>query len=82
MVAGLEAAVEVHQERMSGRVDHLKDPLLAHEAAEQQLRLTRVTLNFIHFLDLYNKLPPSNLAECFERGFTVSFKVLAHIEEH
>lgn len=36
MVAGLEAAVEVHQKRVSGRVDHLEDPLLAHEAVEAQ----------------------------------------------
>lgn len=36
VVAGLEAAVEVHQKRVSGRVDHLEDPLLAHEAVEEQ----------------------------------------------
>lgn len=34
VVAGLEAAVQAHQERVSGRVDHLEDPLLAHQAAE------------------------------------------------
>lgn len=35
MVAGLEAAVEVDEERVPGRVDHLKDPLLAHKTAEK-----------------------------------------------
>lgn len=34
VVAGLEAAVQVDQERVSGGVDHLEDPLLTHEAAE------------------------------------------------
>lgn len=33
VVAGLEAAMEVDQEGMSGGVDHLEDPLLAHQAA-------------------------------------------------
>lgn len=36
VVAGLEAAVEVDQEGMSGGVDHLEDSLLAHEAAEEE----------------------------------------------
>lgn len=35
MVAGLEAAVEADEERVSGRVDHLKDPFLTHETVEQ-----------------------------------------------
>lgn len=35
VVAGLEAAVQVDQERVSGGVDHLEDPLLAHEAEEE-----------------------------------------------
>lgn len=36
VVAGLEAAVEVDQEGVSGGVDHLKNPLLAHQAEEQR----------------------------------------------
>lgn len=36
VVAGLEAAVQVDQERVSRGVDHLKNPLLTHEAAEEQ----------------------------------------------
>lgn len=38
VVAGLEAAVQVDQERVSGGVDHLEDPLLTHEAAEERNR--------------------------------------------
>lgn len=36
VVAGLEAAVEVDQEGVSGGVDRLKNPLLAHEAEEER----------------------------------------------
>lgn len=38
VVAGLEAAVQVDQEGVSGGIDHLEDPLLTHEAAEEQSR--------------------------------------------
>lgn len=40
MVAGLEAAVEVDEERVPGRDDHLKDPLLAHKTAEKNTSLS------------------------------------------
>lgn len=46
MVAGLEAAVEVDEERVPGRVDHLKDPLLAHKTAEKYITLAHVTLSY------------------------------------
>jgi len=45
MVAGLEAAMEVDQERMSGGVDHLKDPLLTHKAAGKQPKSAQAALN-------------------------------------
>ena len=36
VVCSLEAAVQVHQERMSGGVDHLKDPLFTNETEHKQ----------------------------------------------
>lgn len=35
VVGRLEAAVQVDQERMSRRVDHLEDPLFTHKAVTQ-----------------------------------------------
>lgn len=36
VVGRLEAAVQVHQERMLGDVDHFEDPLFTHEAEHTQ----------------------------------------------
>lgn len=35
VVFGLEAAMEVHQERVADHVDHFEDPLLTHKAAHK-----------------------------------------------